>query len=182
MENLIISNPEPSEYAEYYGIYISLVKENNILTALENQIKETLELLAEIPEEKGTYRYAEGKWSIKELVGHLIDTERVMAYRALRFSRNDLTELKGFDQDTYIENADFDSCKLSDLAKEFELVRQSNILMFKNLTADAWNRKAIASGNPVSVRALAYIIAGHELHHIKILKERYLDKNKLVIV
>lgn len=175
MENLIISTPEADEFDEYYGMYISLVEDDGIISALQNQIKQTTDLLSTIPEEKGTYAYAEEKWSIKELVGHLIDTERVMAYRALRFSRNDLTELEGFDQDPYIENADFNACQLSDLAKEFELIRQANILMFKNLTAKAWDKKGVASGNPVSVRALAYIIAGHELHHIKILKERYLD-------
>ncbi len=174
MNNSIKIAPESTEYAAYYGIYISLVEGTDIISALDVQINKTQDVIANIPEEKGTYRYAEGKWSIKELVGHLIDTERVMAYRALRFSRNDATPLEGFDQDPYIENADFDSCKLSDLSKEFRLVRESNILMFKNLPEDAWLRSGIASENPVSVRALAYIIAGHELHHINILKERYL--------
>jgi hypothetical protein len=175
MNNIKISSPADSEFAPYYRHYVSLVEGNDLVSALENQIDQTTSLLATIPEEKGTWRYAEGKWSIKELVGHLIDTERVMAYRALRFSRNDTTELEGFDQDPYIENADFDSCKLSDLTKQFELVRQSNIFMFNSLSENAWNRSGIASGNPVSVRGLGYIIAGHEVHHIKILKERYLD-------
>ncbi len=173
MENFEITKPEASEYASYYEIYISLVQDD-ILSALQNQIKQTSELLAKIPEEKGTYAYAEGKWSIKELIGHLIDTERIMAYRALRFSRNDLIEIEGFEQNDYIENSDFNSCKLTDLAKEFELIRHANILMFKNLAQEAWNKTGVASGNPVSVKALAHIIAGHELHHIKILKERYL--------
>jgi hypothetical protein len=176
MNNIKISNPADSEYAPYYGHYVSLVEGNDLISALENQIDQTTSLLATIPGEKGTLRYAEGKWSIKELVGHLIDTERVMAYRALRFSRNDTTELEGFDQDPYIENADFDSCKLSDLIKQFELVRRSNILMFKSFSVNAWNRSGIASGNSVSVRGLGYIIAGHEVHHINILKERYLDQ------
>ena len=175
MNNIKISNPADSEYAAYYGHYVSLVDGNDLISALENQIDQTVSLLATIPEEKGIFRYAEGKWSVKELVGHLIDNERVMAYRALRFSRNDTTELEGFDQDPYIENADFDLCRLSDLAKQFELVRQSNTFMFKSLSENAWGRTGIASGSPVSVRGLGYIIAGHEVHHINILKERYLD-------
>ncbi len=168
-----ISAPEVTEYAPFYGTYVSLINEE-IFSALENQIKATQDLLKQIPEEKGTYSYAEGKWSIKELVGHLIDTERIMAYRALRFARNDAKPIDGFEQNDYIENADFNSCSLSDLAKEFGLVRDANILMFKNFTPEAWNRTGIASESPVTVRALAYIIAGHELHHIGILKERYL--------
>ena len=135
---------------------------------------ETQRVLAEISEEKGLFRYAEGKWSIKELVGHLIDTERVMAYRALRFARNDRTELAGFEQNDYIENSNFDACSLRELAREFELVRNANVLMFQNFSEEVWTRSGIASGNQVSVRALAYIIAGHELHHMKILRERYL--------
>ncbi len=174
MENLIISKPESNEYAEYYGSYVSLVEKTDLLVTLENQMEETQETLATIPEEKGTFRYALGKWSIKELIGHIIDTERIMAYRALRFARNDSLEIKGFEQDDYIENASFDSCKLNDLSNEFKLVRESNLYMFKNLTGDAWSRSGVASGNPVSVKALAFIIAGHELHHINILKDRYL--------
>jgi hypothetical protein len=99
-----------------------------------------------------------------------------MAYRALRFARNDATPIEGFDQDPYIENADFNSCSLNDLAEELNLLRQSNIKMFKNLSGETWLRSGMASGNPVSVRALAYIIAGHEIHHINILKNRYLDQ------
>lgn len=169
------TKPEVSEYALFYEGYISLIEGNEIFAALKDQLIDTQNLLSNIPEERGTYRYAEGKWSIKELIGHVIDTERIMAYRALRFARNDARPIDGFDQDPYIENADFNSCKLSDLAVELKLVRESNILMFKNLSEEAWMRTGIASENPVSVRALAYIIAGHEKHHINILKERYLN-------
>lgn len=174
MKNQTIAVPEATEYAPYYGTYISLIKED-IFDALANQIKNTQDLISTIPEEKGTFAYDEGKWSIKELIGHIIDTERIMAYRALRFARNDLISIEGFEQNQYIENADFNACTLSDLSNEFKLIREANILMFKNLPSEAWNRKGIASENPVTVRALAYIIAGHELHHINILKERYLD-------
>lgn len=174
MENLQITTPLSSEYASYYDIYISLLDGKDIITDLEKSIRETLKLLESISEEKGIYRYADGKWSIKELIGHLIDTERIMAYRALRFSRGDKTPIEGFEQDPYVENADFDSCRLIDLAKQFNLLRQSNILMFKALPEESWLKTGIASGNPTSVRAFAYIIAGHEIHHINVLKERYL--------
>lgn len=169
-----MTKPTATEYADYYDIYVSLIDSDNILAVLNRQISDFSKLLSEIPEEKGVFRYAEGKWSINELVGHLIDTERIMAYRALRFSRNDKTDLEGFDQDPYIENSDFDGCKLSDLAQQFKVVRQSNIFMFEGLASEAWDRSGKASGSDISVRALAYIIAGHELHHVNILKERYL--------
>lgn len=174
MNGLAVATPGEKEFAPYYGIYISLVEGNDVLTALKKQMSETQKILAEISDEKSLYRYAEGKWSVKELVGHLIDTERIMAYRALRFARNDDTQIPGFEQNDYIENSNFDGCKLSDLAREFELVREANILMFQNFSEKTWLRSGVASGNRVSVRALAYIIAGHELHHMKILKERYL--------
>jgi hypothetical protein len=174
MNGFAIAIPESKEYAPYYGIYISLVEGNDILSALKKQMPETQEILTGISEETGLFRYAEDKWSIKELVGHLIDTERIMAYRALRFARNDKIELEGFEQNDYIVNSNFDDCSLSDLAREFELVREANILMLQNFSEEAWSRSGIASGNNVSVRALAYIIAGHELHHINILKQRYL--------
>ncbi|MEZ5344282.1 MAG: DinB family protein [Pyrinomonadaceae bacterium] len=175
MKHLEISRPEDSEYAPYYSGYVSMVAGDDIITALAGQKIETKRLLLTIPEDKGSYRYAEGKWSIKELIGHVIDTERIMAYRALRIARNDATPLSGFDQDPYIENASFDDRDLSDLAEELELIRNANILMLKGFSSDAWSRTGTASENPVSVRALAYIIAGHELHHLKILKERYLN-------
>lgn len=175
MKNLLISRPSDSEYSPFYKGYTSLVEGDDIITSLINQATDTQKLLAEIPSEKGGYRYAGGKWSVNELIGHIIDTERIMAYRALRISRNDATPLSGFDQDTYIENSNFNDCAFVSLAEELKLVRDSNVLMFKNLTAEAWDRNGTASESHVSTRALAYIIAGHELHHINILKERYLN-------
>lgn len=174
MNNINITKPDASEFASYYGIYISLVEGDDVIEALAKQAQSTKELLSGIPEEKGSFCYAEGKWSIKELIGHLIDTERVMAYRALRFSRGDQTELEGFDQDPYVENGNFENVAIADLAKEFSALRESNLLMFQGMSEKAWLKTGIASGNPVSVRALAYIIAGHELHHLNILSERYL--------
>ncbi|NNF00077.1 MAG: DinB family protein [Pyrinomonadaceae bacterium] len=169
-----IKSPEPSEFASYYSIYTDLVEGDDVLAALNAQIPVTRELLVGIPEENGSFRYEDGKWSIKELVGHLIDTERIMAYRALRFARGDKTDIEGFDQDPYVENGNFNACSITDLAAHFELLRRANLHMFQGLSEKAWSRSGIASGNPVSVRALAYIIAGHEIHHLNILKERYL--------
>lgn len=174
MKNLIISRPAGDEYFHYYGKYVSLVESDDILQTLENQIAETQNLLETISEEKAAFRYAEDKWSIKELVGHIIDSERIFAYRALRIGRGDETPIEGFEQDLYVENGNFDDCYLENLAEEFAIVRQSTRLLLKNLDETAWNRRGTASDNSISVRALAYIIAGHELHHINILKERYL--------
>jgi len=175
MNNLqITARPEKNEYAAFYETYISLVKGDDILSVLKKNKIETQNILAEVTEEKAHFRYAEGKWSIKELVGHMIDTERIFAYRAQRFARNDQTPVEGFDQDPYIENADFDNCRFTDLIAEFTFVRDANILMFQNFPNEAWTRSGTASENSVSVRALAFMIAGHELHHLNILKERYL--------
>lgn len=166
--------PEATEYAPYYGRYVSLVPAGDILTVLSEQLDSTQRLLRGIDEEKAAHRYAPDKWSIKELVGHIIDTERIFAYRALRFARNDLTGLPGFEQDDYIRHADFDACPLGELVREFEFVRGANLLMFKHLSDEAWQRRGIASGGEVSVRALAFIMAGHERHHMEILRTRYL--------
>ncbi|MGD0360074.1 MAG: DinB family protein [Bryobacteraceae bacterium] len=170
---LAISAPEPSEYAPYYGKYISLVGGHDVVAALEDQPRETLALLSALSEEQGDYRYAPGKWSIKEMLGHIIDAERVFCYRALRFARNDRTPLASFEQDEYVRSGNFGDCRLSDLIEEFIAVRRATVWLFRHLSADAWMRIGIASDNPVSVRALAYIVAGHELHHRRILQEKY---------
>jgi uncharacterized damage-inducible protein DinB len=174
MKNPIFSSPAEDEYFHYYGKYVALVEGADILASLEKQIAETQTILETISEEKAAFRYAEDKWSIKELVGHIIDSERIFAYRALRIARGDETPIEGFEQDDYVKNGNFDDCRLENLAAEFAIVRQSTRLLLKNLTAEAWTRRGTASDKPVSVRALAYIIAGHEIHHINILKERYL--------
>lgn len=169
-----MNRPEKTEYAEFYEKYVSLVKENNVVAAMQNQFAEFTNIFASIPEEKGSFSYAPDKWSIKELVGHLIDGERIFAYRALRFARADQTPLNGFEQDDYIENADFNSINLSDLVEELLLLRRANMLFFNNLTADAWLRTGTASNVQISVRALAFIMVGHIRHHLNILNERYL--------
>lgn len=170
-----MNRPEKNEYAEYYETYVSLVGETDVVSAMQNQIDELNELFSQISDEKGLYAYAEGKWTIKELLGHLIDGERVFAYRAFRFSRADKTPLPGFDQTPYIENANYNSIKITDLLSELILLRKSNILLFSNLSDEAWSRTGIASDNEISVRALVYILVGHIRHHLNILKERYLS-------
>jgi hypothetical protein len=174
MKNFSTGKPDETEYLPYYGKYISLVPDVEILSQMSKQAEDTLALLHSIPESQGGFRYAPGKWSIRELVGHLIDTERIFAYRALRFSRNDRTPLTGYEQDDYVLNASFNDYPLNDLAAEFESVRRSTVFLFKHLNEQAWTRRGIANESEASVRALAYIIAGHELHHMQILRDRYL--------
>lgn len=169
-----MNRPSKNEYNEYHETYISLVEETDIVSALENQIDEINNLFASISEEKADFRYAEGKWSIKELVGHLIDSERVFSYRALRISRGDETPLAGFEQDDYVANGNFGNTKLSDLIEEFSLLRRSNVLFFKNLSDEAWSCLGIANEATISVRAIAYIMVGHIRHHADILRQRYL--------
>lgn len=169
-----MNRPEKTEYNEYYDRYVSLVDETEIGSAFENQLDEMSELFTSISEEKSATSYAEGKWTIKETVGHLIDGERIFGYRALRISRGDETPMEGFEQDGYVENAPFNDYNFSELVKEFELVRRSNILFFKHLKETDWTRTGTASGSPVSVRALAFIMVGHIRHHANILRERYL--------
>lgn len=166
--------PESSEHAPYYDRYISLAGKADIVTALEHQWRETVDLLAGLTDVKANYRYSSEKWSVKEMVGHISDTERIMSYRALRIARNDQTPIEGFEQDNYVRAANFGECRLPELLEEFTCVRHATVLLFRHLTAEAWLRKGTASQNPVSVRALAYIIAGHEIYHRNILKERYL--------
>ena len=173
MADYKIDRPVEGEYLPYYDRYVSLIADGDIIAALGAQLEETLALLSGIPESRAGFRYASGKWSMKELIGHMIDSERIFAYRALRFARNDRTPLPGFEQDDYIRNASFDNTSLADLAAEFESVRRSTLYLFKHLDGEAWTRRGLANDSEASVRALAYIIAGHELHHREILRTRY---------
>lgn len=165
--------PAKTEYDAYYHRYISLVPEEDVLIALDQQLADTMILLRSLSEQHGGFRYEPGKWSVKEVLGHLIDTERVMSYRALRIARGDRTPIEGFEQDDYVKNGGFDSRSVSNLGREFEQVRRATISLFRNLEPQAWERRGIANKLEISVRALAYIIAGHELHHKTLLKERY---------
>jgi hypothetical protein len=166
--------PEATEHAEYYSRYVRLVPEGDIVATLEAQTPKFVGFLRGIPEAKGSHRYAPGKWSVKEMIGHMIDGERIFAYRLLRFARGDKNALPGFEQDDYVRTAGHDSARLSDLIDEFELVRKANLLMLKQLDEAAWTRTGTASGNEISVRALAYVLAGHVEHHWAGLKEKYL--------
>lgn len=169
-----MNRPDSTEYAPYFDKYISLALEGEILLRLGNQIESTLSLIRGLSAAQGDHRYAPDKWSVKEVIGHLIDAERIFAYRALRFARNDATPLPGFDENNFVANADFGSRSLADLAEEFEYTRRSNIYLFNNLDAGASLRRGVSNNNELSVRAIAYIIAGHELHHVGILRTRYL--------
>jgi hypothetical protein len=174
MAQRVLARPGADEYAPYYAAYVNLVPDGDILALLAEQIGETLDLLRGLSESRAAARYAPGKWSIKEVCGHMIDAERIFSYRALRFARGDRQPLAGFEQDDYIRNADFDSRSIKDLAEEFEHVRRATILLFEHLDGEAWSRRGIASEAEVSVRGLAYIIAGHERHHMGVIRSRYL--------
>jgi len=169
-----MNKPDSPEYAPYFEKYISLVPEGEIVMTLGLQIESTLSLIRGLSAAQGDLRYAPGKWSVKEVIGHLIDAERIFAYRALRFARNDATPLPGFDENSFVADAGFGSRSLGDLAEEFEYTRKSNVCLFKNLDGDSSLRLGVASDNKLSVRAIAHIIAGHELHHVGILRSRYL--------
>ena len=173
--NTPISRPGADEYAPYYERYISRVPSGDLRGTLRAQLGTTLALMRGIPESKGDHRYASDKWTIKEVIGHIIDTERIMAYRALRIGRGDMTPLPGFDQDPYVANGNFGQRTLANLAEELEVVRRSTLILYQHLGEDALGRRGTASENPVTPRALAYIIAGHELHHVEILRTRYLE-------
>lgn len=171
-----IGRPEPGEYAPYYERYISLVQGNDILTALDSQRRQMLLLLSGRDEADGDFRYASDKWSAKEVLGHVCDTERIFAYRALRISRGDRTPMESFEQDDYVRNGPFAARPLAEIIEDYIAVRRATLTLFRNLDEQAWLRRGIASNNEVSVRALAYMIAGHELHHRRILEEKYFTK------
>ena len=166
--------PEESEYYSYYRRYISLVPHGDVVHQLETQLAETRSLLAPLSAEQAAYRYAPDKWSVREVVGHISDTERVFTYRAMRFARNDATPLPGFDENAFVANASFDERSLESLVDELIAVRGATIAFFRGLSSDEWGRQGVANDKAMSVRALAWTIAGHELHHREILRTRYL--------
>ncbi|WP_417355025.1 DinB family protein [Flavobacterium sp.] len=165
-----------TEYAPYYETYLPNIDDTYTLTEwLEVSVHEFVHFIQDIPMDKHGYRYAEDKWTIKEIIQHVIDTERVFAYRALRISRNDKTPLPGFDENDYVSNTDAENRSLQDILTELALVRQSSLVMFKSFSQDQLLRRGEASGHEVSVRALAFLITAHQYHHMKIFKERYLE-------
>jgi DinB superfamily len=167
------ARPAPTEYAPFYETYVSRVSGTDIVAILEAQRLQMTQLLAARGERDGNFRYAPNKWSVKEVVGHINDTERIFAYRAVRIARGDQTPLSGFEQDDYVRAGGFGERTLVDLAEEFTYVRSATVALFRPLSEEAWGRRGMANKNEVTVRALAFIIAGHELHHREILKERY---------
>jgi hypothetical protein len=165
--------PQAGEYAPYYEKYISLVGGGDVVSALEGQGPRTIQLCAKLSEADGNVRYAPDKWTVKEVLGHITDSERIFTYRALRIGRGDKTPIEGFEQDDYVRGGVFNERTLKSLLEEFAVVRGATTALFRSLSGEAWMRRGIANKNEISVRALAFITAGHELHHVKILTERY---------
>ena len=168
--------PTADEYdAGDYSGYVSQTSEGeDVLRILDEQPSQLRTLFDGLPEEKGAYAYADGKWTIKELLSHIIDGERIFAYRVLRIARGDETPIEGFDQDIYIENSHANNRSFAELLEEFDLARRSNMLMLRNLRDEDGARMGTASDKPISARTIPYIMAGHVTHHVKILKERYI--------
>jgi hypothetical protein len=170
-----IARPASSEYAPFYGGYVGAVPDGDFLPLLERQGSETVALLRAVSEKTSQHRYAPGKWSIREVVGHLTDAERVFTYRALSFARGDATPLPSFDENTWAATSNADRRPLADLIGDFEAVRAATLALLRGFDEEQFARAGIASGHQVTVRALAYIVAGHERHHVRILRERYLS-------
>jgi hypothetical protein len=172
-----MSRPQPAEYDEYYQKYVSLVPEEEIIPALGNQIEELRQLFEGFAEERGTFAYADGKWTVKEVLSHVIDGERMFAYRCFRIARGDKTPIEGFEQDGYIENSHANRRPIAELIEEFTLLRKANVMFFRNLESDDWTRTGTANNVEISVRSLAWIMVGHVRHHAAILEGRYLAKS-----
>jgi hypothetical protein len=166
--------PQQDEYHSYYERYVSLVDDSDIVHLLEKQRDTAVCIFEGLTEEQGDYRYAEGKWSLKEVFGHLADAERIMSYRLMRIARGDQTPLPGFTQNDYVAGASFERWSVAQMLEEYSAVRRATLSLVRGLADEAWSRTGVVSDNPISVRALAYIVAGHELHHLRVIKERYL--------
>lgn len=174
--------PQENEYAAFYASYLALAHESEPIVALEKATEEIQHFLPLLPEAKADYRYAAGKWTVKELLQHMIDTERIMAYRALIIARGDTVALPGFDENAYARMADTTFRTISDLRVELLHVRKSSLCLFQNFDEASFRRRGVANNQPVTVLALAYIIAGHQRHHFNILRERYFPELQLVRV
>lgn len=175
---LAIPRPEPGEYAAYYERYVALVPGSDILATLDAQRRQTLLLLSGRDEVDGDFRYAPDKWNAKQVLGHVCDTERIFAYRALRIARGDQTPMEGFEQDDYVRNGPFAVIALAEIVEDYIAVRRATLTLLRNLEEPAWTRRGVANKNDVTVRGLAYIIAGHELHHRRILEEKYFSASR----
>ncbi len=173
---LMIARPDPGEYNPYYERYIALVPGGDILSTLDAQRRQMMLLLSGRDDADGNFRYAPDKWTANEVLGHVCDTERIFAYRALRIARGDQTPIEGFEQDDYVKHGPFGRIALSELVEDYIAVRRATITLLRNLDETAWMRRGVANKNEVTVRALAYITAGHELHHRRILEEKYFSQ------
>jgi len=165
--------PEPSEYRPYFDTYISKVPGDRVVPVLMQQLEPLIERFGSLSEEQASFRYAPDKWSVREVIGHLIDTERVFGYRALWIARGETTPLPSFEQDDFVRTAGHDTVPIVELVDEFCALRESHLLMFNHLAREAWTRVGTASGHPLSTRAAAFIMAGHVIHHLALLQERY---------
>jgi hypothetical protein len=166
--------PGKNEYGEWYAGYVARVPEADIIGALASQPDDLDSLLGGVSEDASTFRYSPDKWSIRQLVGHLVDAERVFALRALCFSRGDSAALPGFDENRYVAASSYAEVPCAELRREFRILREANVMLFSRLGAEGWSRTGVASDNLVSVRALAYIMVGHPRHHMTVIGERYL--------
>lgn len=172
----VITPPLPGTYTEYQKRYVDLLEGKNPLAVLESQVLDFKVLLSEVPYEMEEHAYAEGKWTIKQVVGHMIDAERILAYRALCIARGEKADLPGFEEDDYVANASFNNCTLTELAREFGVVREATVLLYKHMSEAEIDRVGSANGTPTSARALAFFIAGHHIHHERVLRERYVPE------
>jgi hypothetical protein len=168
------SRPDATEYPPFFARYVAGVPEDDVVAALRDSGREVLAVLAAIPDTRGGFRYGPDKWTIREVVGHMIDAERIFGYRALRLARGDATPLPGFEENEYARAAGSDARTLTDLVDELRVVREGTVRLFQSFPAEAWMRRGVVNGREVSVRALAYITAGHARHHLAVLRERYL--------
>lgn len=164
--------PEPAAYEQFYGKYIELVDKEPVLEKLESLKDSTFKLLSNLTDQQANHKYGPDKWTVKQVAGHLIDAERTFAYRALAFSRGQ-AELPGFDENEYVERSNSNDRTIQDLAMEFKAVREANLYMLRAMTAEQIAARGIANGKPIQVNTIIYIMAGHEVHHLNILKERY---------
>lgn len=175
MANWSAGFPEPGEYPPYAANYVAMVGDEDVVAALRSQVEETLAVIGAVdPERARSFRYAPGKWTLHEVLGHMADTERIFAYRALRIGRGDATPLPGFEQDDYVARGPFGNCTLAQLMAEFRAVRAATLCLFEAFPPEAWLRRGTTSGHPASARALACLVLGHERYHLKIIRERYL--------
>lgn len=172
---MLPGRPQPDEHDPYYAGYIGQAEGDDIVGLLEGQIEETVSMFSNVDDAQGLHRYEPDKWSVKELLGHLIDSERVFGYRALCIARGERASLPGMESDDYVREADFDERSVASLLEEYRYVRHSTLSLLRGLGEAAWRRVGVANDAPISVRALAFIIGGHQAHHMKVLRDRYLS-------